>query len=170
MVYEEAIKAGFAYGYVVSDCLANGASLPSMMDVYASAHKLGRAPKMNHSALQKVDEYFDWICARDNFSRGEKANYDPALYEHQIPGGMISNLCAQLATMGISHKEAEILEETARVREDLSYPILVSPFAQYIVTQAVLNVMQGERYKTIPDEIKLYLKGYYGRLAGYPKC
>ena len=170
LVYEEAIKAGFAYGYVATDCLANGASLPSVLDVYASAQKFGRAPKMDHSALQKVDEYFDWICTRDNFARGEKATYDPALYEHQIPGGMISNLRAQLATMGISHREAEILEETARVREDLGYPILVSPFAQYIVTQAVLNVMQGERYKTIPDEIKLYLKGHYGRLAGTPSA
>ncbi|OWF66389.1 hypothetical protein B6A14_04140 [Polynucleobacter hirudinilacicola] len=170
LVYEEAIKAGFAYGYVATDCLANGASLPSVLDVYASAQKFGRAPKMDLSALQKVDEYFDWICTRDNFARGEKATYDPALYEHQIPGGMISNLRAQLATMGISHREAEILEETARVREDLGYPILVSPFAQYIVTQAVLNVMQGERYKTIPDEIKLYLKGHYGRLAGTPSA
>ena len=170
LVYEEAIKAGFAYGYVATDCLANGASLPSVLDVYASAQKFGRAPKMDHSALQKVDEYFDWICTRDNFARGERATYDPALYEHQIPGGMISNLRAQLATMGIAHREAEILEETARVREDLGYPILVSPFAQYIVTQAVLNVMQGERYKTIPDEIKLYLKGHYGRLAGTPSA
>jgi len=170
LVYEEAIKAGFAYGYVATDCLANGASLPSVLDVYASAQKFGRAPKMNHSALQKVDEYFDWICTRDNFARGERATYDPALYEHQIPGGMISNLRAQLVTMGIAHREAEILEETARVREDLGYPILVSPFAQYIVTQAVLNVMQGERYKTIPDEIKLYLKGHYGKLAGTPSA
>jgi len=170
LVYEEAIKAGFAYGYVATDCLANGASLPSVMEVYASAQRLGRAPTMNKVALQKIDEYFAWICARDNFARGTKASYDPALYEHQIPGGMISNLRAQLATMGISHREAEILEETARVREDLGYPILVSPFAQYIVTQAVLNVMQGERYKTIPDEVKLYLKGHYGKLAGTPSA
>jgi pyruvate/oxaloacetate carboxyltransferase len=83
---------------------------------------------------------------------------------------MISNLRAQLTTMGIAHREAEILEETARVRQDLGYPILVSPFAQYIVTQAVLNVMQGERYKTIPDEVKLYLKGHYGKLAGTPSA
>jgi oxaloacetate decarboxylase alpha subunit len=170
LVYEEAIKAGFSYGYVATDCLANGASLPSVLDVYASAQRLGRAPKMNSVALQKVDEYFDWVCSRDNLARGKKALYDPALYEHQIPGGMISNLRAQLATMGIAHREAEILAETARVREDLGYPILVSPFAQYIVTQAVLNVMQGERYKTIPDEVKLYLKGHYGKLAGTPSA
>jgi pyruvate/oxaloacetate carboxyltransferase len=170
LVYEEAIKAGFSFGYVATNCLANGASLPSVLDVYASAQKLGRASKMNLSALKDVDEYFDWICSRDNFSRGEKASYDPALYEHQIPGGMISNLRAQLVTMGIAHRETEILEETARVREDLGYPILVSPFAQYIVTQAVLNVMQGERYKTIPDEVRLYLRGHYGKLAGKPSA
>ena len=168
LVYEEAIKAGFAYGYVATDCMANGASLPSVMDVLDSAQKLGRAPKMNRAALQQVDDYFDWVCTRDGLSRGVKATYDPALYEHQIPGGMISNLRAQLQTLGISHREQEILEETAQVRKDLGYPILVSPFAQYIVTQAVLNVVQGERYKTIPDEVKLYLKGHYGRLAGTP--
>jgi pyruvate/oxaloacetate carboxyltransferase len=66
------------------------------------------------------------------------------------------------------HRLPEILEEVGRVREDLGYPILVSPFAQYVVTQAVLNVMQGERYKTIPDEIRRYAMGYYGRLAATP--
>jgi pyruvate/oxaloacetate carboxyltransferase len=169
-VYEEAIKAGFAYGYVATNCMANGASLPSVIDVLDSAHKLGRAPNMNRAALQQVDDYFDWVCTRDGLPRGVKANYDPALYEHQIPGGMISNLRAQLQTLGISHREQEILEETAQVRKDLGYPILVSPFAQYIVTQAVLNVVQGERYKTIPDEVKLYLKGHYGKLAGTPSA
>jgi pyruvate/oxaloacetate carboxyltransferase len=148
--------------------MANGASLPSVIDVLDSAQKLGRVPNMNRAALQQVDDYFDWVCTRDGLSRGVKATYDPALYEHQIPGGMISNLRAQLQTLGISHREQEILEETAQVRKDLGYPILVSPFAQYIVTQAVLNVVQGERYKTIPDEVKLYLKGHYGRLAGTP--
>ena len=170
LVYEEAIKAGFQYGYVATNCLANGASLPSVMDVLASAERLGRAPTMNRTALQEVDDYFDWICTRDDLPRGERQSFDPALYEHQIPGGMISNLRAQLATLGIAHREHEILEETAQVRKDLGYPILVSPFAQYIVTQAVLNVMQGERYKTIPDEVKLYLRGHYGKLAGTPSA
>ena len=70
--------------------------------------------------------------------------------------------------MKIGHRLPEILEEVARVRRDLGYPILVSPFAQYIVTQATLNVVQGERYKTIPDEVRKYARGYYGRLAAQP--
>lgn len=165
-VYKKAIEAGFRYGYVATDCLANGASLPSVMDIYELAKQAKRAPQMNLQALKNVDDYFDWVCTRDGLPRGQKAIMDPALYEHQIPGGMISNLRSQLQTMGLSDRFEEILEETAKVRQDLGYPILVSPFAQYIVTQAVLNVVQGERYKTIPDEVKLYLKGHYGKLAG----
>ncbi len=81
---------------------------------------------------------------------------------------MISNLRSQLDAMQMGHRLPEILEEVARVRRDLGYPILVSPFAQYIVTQATLNVVQGERYKTIPDEVRKYARGYYGRLAAEP--
>jgi len=78
---------------------------------------------------------------------------------------MISNLRYQLQTMKIEHRLPEILEEVPRVRRDLGYPIVVSPFAQYLVTQSVLNVVQGERYKTIPDEIRKYARGYYGKVA-----
>jgi pyruvate/oxaloacetate carboxyltransferase len=105
---------------------------------------------------------------REDKPCGKVAQYDPALYEHQIPGGMISNLRYQLETMKLEHRFPEILEEAARVRHDLGYPIVVSPFAQYIVTQSVLNVVQGERYKTIPDEIRKYAAGYYGKLAAKP--
>jgi pyruvate/oxaloacetate carboxyltransferase len=68
----------------------------------------------------------------------------------------------------MSERLPEIMEEVALVRRDLGYPILVSPFAQFIVTQAVLNVVQGERYKMIPDEVRKYACGYYGRLAAEP--
>jgi oxaloacetate decarboxylase alpha subunit len=67
--------------------------------------------------------------------------------------------------MKLEHRLPEILEEIAQVRRDLGYPIVVSPFAQYLVTQATINVVQGERYKTIPDEIRKYARGYYGRVA-----
>ena len=79
---------------------------------------------------------------------------------------MISNLRGDLKRMGIEDREDEILEEAERVRMDLGYPILVSPFAQFVITQAMLNVLGGERYRTIPDELRRYVLGYYGRLAG----
>src|SRR5438067_3532288 len=81
---------------------------------------------------------------------------------------MISSLRAQLEVMHIENRLPEILDEAAHVRRDLGYPIMVSPFAQYIITQAVLNVVQGERYKTIPDEVRKYAMGHYGTLAARP--
>jgi oxaloacetate decarboxylase alpha subunit len=78
---------------------------------------------------------------------------------------MISNLRVQLRELGLEPRLDEILEEAARVRQDLGYPIVVSPFAQFVVTQAVLNVVQGERYRTVPDEVRKYALGHYGALA-----
>src|SRR5581483_10886757 len=83
---------------------------------------------------------------------------------HQIPGGMLSNFRSQLAEAGLSHKFRELLEECARVRKELGYPIMITPFAQFVGTQAVLNVLHGERYLHVPDEVKKYALGYYGKL------
>jgi oxaloacetate decarboxylase alpha subunit len=79
---------------------------------------------------------------------------------------MVSNLKSQLIPLGIADRLPEVLEEAARVRRDLGYPIIVSPFAQFVMTQAVLNVMAKERYATVPDEVKKYVLGYYGEIAG----
>ena len=155
-VYQIAVDSGFAYGYTAAEPLANGASLPATEEIDDRCRSLGIHTGIDREALAEVSGYFGWVAARDRRPRGQVARYDPALYEHQVPGGMISNLRSQLATMGIEHRLPEILEEAARVRCDLGYPILVSPFAQYIITQAVLNVVQGERYRTIPDEVRKY--------------
>ena len=133
----------------------------------------GTIPMQLHSHCQSglAPEVYQIAIAtgfREGKPRGRVAQYDPALYEHQVPGGMISNLRAQLQAMRMETRLPAILEEAAQVRRDLGYPILVSPFAQYIITQAVLNVVQGERYKTIPDEVRKYAMGYYGRLAAEP--
>lgn len=167
-VYQVAMQSGFRYGYTASEPLANGASLPATGDIGARAKRLGFRTSLDPRALKEVADYFTCVAAREEKPLGKVARYDPALYAHQIPGGMISNLRYQLQTMKLEHRLPEILEEVPRVREDLGYPIVVSPFAQYIVTQATLNVVQGERYKTIPDEIRKYAAGYYGRLAAKP--
>ena len=164
-VYEIAIRSGFQAGYTASEPLANGASLPATEEIDAIARKLGYRTSMNRDVLRQIAGYFRWLCVREGKPCGEVAQFDPALYEHQIPGGMISNLRYQLEAMKLGHRLPEILEEIARVRKDLGYPIVVSPFAQYMVTQATLNVVQGERYKTIPEEIRKYARGYYGKVA-----
>lgn len=167
-VYAVAIASGFRFGYTACEPLANGASLPATEDIAARAQHLGYDTGINREALREVSGYFDWLCEREGKPRGKIARYDPALYEHQVPGGMISNLHSQLQTIHMAHRLPEILEEVVQVRQDLGYPIMVSPFAQFLVTQAVLNVVQGERYKTIPDEVRKYAMGCYGRLAAPP--
>ena len=167
-VYEVAMRSGFRYGYTASEPLANGASLPATEEIAERARRAGMRISLDRKALKEVAGYFTCVAEREGKPLGRVAQYDPALYEHQIPGGMISNLRTQLQTMNLEHRLPEILEEVPRVREDLGFPIVVSPFAQYIVTQATLNVVQGERYKTIPDEIRKYAAGYYGKLAATP--
>jgi oxaloacetate decarboxylase (Na+ extruding) subunit alpha len=167
-VHDVAMKSGFRYGHTAAEPLANGASLPAAEEIDDRARALGFATGIDRAALADVSGYFACLAEREGKPRGEVASYDPALYEHQVPGGMISNLRSQLVAMRMEHRMPEILEEAARVRKDLGYPILVSPFAQYIITQSVLNVVQGERYKTIPDEVRKYAMGFYGRLAARP--
>ncbi len=167
-VYTVAMRSGFEYAYTALEPLGNGASLPTTQEIRRRALALGLACRLDEVAMTEASRYFEWLCVREDKPRGEVARYDAALYEHQIPGGMISNLRYQLQVMKLEHRLPEIMEEAARVRRDLGYPIVVSPFAQYIITQAVLNVVQGERYKTIPDEIRKYASGCYGRLAAPP--
>ena len=76
---------------------------------------------------------------------------------------MISNLSRQLAELGVEHLLGEVLKETALVRKEFGYPIMITPFSQLVVTQAMLNVTQGERYKTIPDEVIQFALGHYGK-------
>ena len=167
-VYQIAIETGFRHGYTAAEPLANGASLPATEDIDARARALGFVTGIDGQALAETSGYFSWLAEREGKPRGRIAKYDPALYEHQVPGGMISNLRTQLQAAGIEDRLPAILDEAAQVRRDLGYPIVVSPFAQFIITQAVLNVVQGERYRTIPDEIRKYAMGRYGRLAAAP--
>ncbi len=91
---------------------------------------------------------------------------DPTLLLHQIPGGMISNLISQLKEQNAMDKYSEVLKEVARVRKDMGYPPLVTPTSQIVGTQAVFNVLLGERYKMISKEVQDYVKGMYGRPPG----
>ncbi|MCL4475759.1 MAG: pyruvate carboxylase subunit B [Nitrospirae bacterium] len=164
-VYVEAMKNGFSFLHTAVLPLANGASMPAVEEIHRRACEMGIETALDTNELAEVSGYFNWLCHRERKPKGKVAEYNPALYEHQVPGGMISNLKFQLQSLNIGHRLPEILEEASRIRKDLGYPIVVSPFAQYVVTQAVLNVVQGERYKTIPDEIRKYAMGYYGKLA-----
>jgi oxaloacetate decarboxylase alpha subunit len=161
----EAIRLGMDTVHTATSVLAHGASQPPTEWVARNARLMGFEVALDIEGLQPVAEHFRSVAAREGKPLGQIAEYDPFHYEHQVPGGMISNLRFQLRDIGLEHRLDEILEEAARVRQELGYPIIVSPFAQFVVTQAVLNVVQGDRYATVPDEVRRYALGYYGELA-----
>ena len=82
---------------------------------------------------------------------------------YQVPGGMLSNLLSQLTEQGLADKYEEVLAEVPKVRADLGYPPLVTPLSQMVGTQALMNIISGERYKVVPNEIKDYVRGLYGQ-------
>ncbi len=127
---------------------------------------MGLSVDVDLSKVEAVAERLHYIAEREDQPKGVPLEYDAFHFHHQVPGGMISNLKSQLATLGIEHRLEEILQEAGHVRPDLGYPIVVSPFAQFIVTQAVLNVMGKQRYATVPDEVRKYVLGHYGEIAG----
>ena len=142
--------------------LAHGASHPPTEWIHDRLLEKGYTTGLDREALEDMAGYLRYMCHRWNKPRGEPVAFDARVLEHQMPGGMISNLRNQLRETGIEHRLEEILEETAQVRKDMGYVPVVSPTAQFMVTQAVLNVMQGERYKTVPDQLRRYVLGYYG--------
>jgi pyruvate carboxylase subunit B len=116
--------------------------------------------------LQEIGFYFREVRKKYHQYESEYAEIDTRVMINQVPGGMISNLSNQLKEQGALNRMNEVLAEIPRVREDLGYPPLVTPTSQIVGTQAVLNVLTGKRYKSITNEVKLYLQGRYGKAPG----
>ena len=164
--YRAALEAGVDVVTTAAEPLANGDSLPSTADIAAIAGELGIAVDLDMDAVRRLDDYFYWAAYREKRPTGARVRFDPAAYsrflEHQIPGGMMSNFLTQLRDVGMGHRIDEVLHEAGRVRAELGYPIMVTPFSQFVGVQATFNVIQGERYKTVPKELRLYASGHYG--------
>lgn len=166
----QAVDHGVDVVHTATSTLANAASHPPTERFTHNCRRRGHEVRIDLDPVGEVAERLAYIAKREGKPTGRPLEYDEFHYHHQVAGGMISNLRYQLETVGLADRMDEILEEAGHVRADLGYPIVVSPFAQYIVTQAVLNVMgrdQGrERYDTVPDEVRLYVRGGYGEIAG----
>jgi len=164
LVYLEGVKAGGDCIHTSIAPLANGAAQPSLQSMTKNLRELGFRLEIDETAVAQVSEHFSRVAEQEDKPVGQVLEYDAFHYEHQIPGGMLSNFRVQLAEAGLSHKFDELLQECARVRKELGYPIMITPFSQFVGIQAVLNVVHGERYRHVPDEIKKYALGYYGKL------
>ncbi|MCJ8168157.1 sodium-extruding oxaloacetate decarboxylase subunit alpha [Atopomonas sediminilitoris] len=117
-------------------------------------------------AIQEIGLYFHAVRKKYHQYESEFTAVDTRVQINQVPGGMMSNLANQLKEQGALNRISEVFEEIPRVREDLGFPPLVTPTSQIVGSQAVFNVLAGERYKTITNEVKLYLQGRYGKAPG----
>ncbi|MCK9908802.1 hypothetical protein MXD81_06660 [Microbacteriaceae bacterium K1510] len=158
----EAIKLGIKCVNTAIPPLAEGSSNPSTFHIVENMRALGYTPKLDVESLRPVEQHFTRIAEAEDLPIGKPMAYDYSQYVHQVPGGMISNFRFQLGKVGMEHRLPEALEETARVRAELGYPIMVTPYSQFVGTQAALNIITGERYKAITDEVIHYALGWWG--------
>lgn len=162
LCYLEAIKSGVTTVHTAAAPLANGTSLPATEKILKNARRLGFSSDIDEDALAAVSAHFRKIAEKEGLPIGAPMEYDLFHYEHQVPGGMMSNLMRQLREVGMEKRLPEILEEVVLVRKDFGYPVMATPYSQIVGAQAIENIILGERYKQVTDEAIKYILGYYG--------
>jgi oxaloacetate decarboxylase alpha subunit len=145
--------------------LGNGTGQPAVENVVANAQAQGVAVDLDMDAAARVSAYFVALARAEGLPQGQPQEYDARYFGHQLPGGMIGTLRRQLREMRQEHRLPEVYEEVVRVRAELGYPIMVTPFSQVVATMAVMNVLAGERYANVPDEVIRYVIGRFGTPA-----
>lgn len=169
MTYLKAAEAGADGIDCAISAFAGGTSQPATETMAYTLSQMGFDCGVDSKVLKKINDFF--LPEEREFI--ENGTFDPSVLAvkadalvYQIPGGMLSNLMAQLKAQGALDRLDEVLEEAPRVRADLGYPPLVTPLSQMVGVQATVNVLVGERYKNIGKEIKAYIKGEYGKAPG----
>ena len=163
--YMDALDLGVNTLHTAVAPLANGPSQPSADVILRNVKSLGYSSDIDEKALDEMTEHFRYVAKREGFPEGAPVEYDLRQYEHQVPGGMMSNYKAELARRGLSNELDALLDEIALIRRELGYPVMVTPISQYIGAQAILNHTSRERYRIVTDEVIKYILGHYGDLA-----
>ena len=166
MTYIKAVEAGANIIDTAISPFAGGTSQPATESIVRALEGTERETGFDLEILKDIAEYFKPIRAKyiaDGTFKPQALMTEPSIVEYQLPGGMLSNLLAQLQMQKAEHKYEDVLREIPKVRADLGYPPLVTPLSQMVGTQAVFNVLTGQRYKLIPNEIKNYVRGLYGK-------
>ena len=166
MTYLKAVEAGADVIDTAISPFSGGTSQPATETLAVALKGLGYDVELNEPTLYEIADYFKPVRAQyleDGTLNPISLTTDTQCLNYQIPGGMLSNLLSQLEMLNSLDKFEDALKETPRVREDLGYPPLVTPTSQLVGTQAVQNVLAGERYKNVGAEIKAYCRGEYGK-------
>ncbi len=162
----KAIENGADHIDTAISSMAWGTSHPGTESMVAALRGTPYDTGLDLELIQEIGVYFYAVRKKYHQFESEFTGVDTRVQVNQVPGGMISNLANQLKEQGALNRINEVFEEIPKVRKDLGYPPLVTPTSQIVGTQAVFNVLAGERYKTITNEVKLYLQGRYGKAPG----
>jgi len=169
MTYMKAVEAGCTGIDTAISVFSGGTAQPATETMSYALRQMGYETGLNEKVLKQINDFFRPI--KEKFLEAGVLNpyvmgTETDALTYQIPGGMLSNLIAQLKQQNSLDKLDEVLLETPRVRKDLGYPPLVTPMSQMVGVQAATNVLMGERYKNVSKEVKAYLKGEYGKAPG----
>jgi len=161
--YMHAPEWGVSAVHCASGAASDGISNPPSERVVANLRALGHRVDIDDEALADVSRYFTHLAEAEGLPSGQPQPFDAGYLRHQLPGGMIGTMRRHLAEIRLAHAEREVIEEIGRVREELGWPIVMTPFSQIVLTQAVMNVTNKERYAVVPDEVIRYALGRFGK-------
>jgi oxaloacetate decarboxylase alpha subunit len=162
LTYAEGARLGFAALHTAVAPLANGNSQPSAESTARNLAALGFATDLDLEALARTSEHFRALALEKSLPPGAPAEYDATYERHQLPGGVVTTMRRQLEEIRRPDLFDAALSEVERVRAEFGFPIVVTPYAQFLVTQATMNVMGAERYAQVPDEVVRYFLGHFG--------
>jgi len=162
----KAVEAGCKHIDTAISSFAGGTSHPPTETMAVALREAGYEVNLDMGLLKEIADYFKEVRKKYHQYESAYSGVDTDVLLSQVPGGMMSNLANQLKEQGALERIDEVFAEIPKVRKDLGFPPLVTPTSQIVGTQAVLNVVTGERYKTITNEVKRYLQGGYGRAPG----
>lgn len=166
LLYMDAPDYGVSALQCASGAASDGISNPPSERVVSNLRALGHSVRIDTDALAEVGRYFTRLAEAEGLPSGSPQGFDASYLRHQLPGGMVGTMRRHLGEMRLSHLEGAVTEELGRVREELGWPIVMTPFSQILLTQAVMNVTGRERYAVIPDELIRYALGRFGKPTG----
>jgi oxaloacetate decarboxylase alpha subunit len=158
-----AAELGLDALHVACGPLANGTSLPNAQRLVANLRELGHTVDVDDRLLAQVADYFTRLAQAESLPAGTPQEYDASFFRHQVAGGVMTTTQRQLAELGLADRFGEVMEEVSRVRAELGYPIMVTPFPQIVCGQALYNVIGAQRYEHVSDQVIRYVLGRFGR-------
>lgn len=162
LTYLEGLKHGITVLHTASRPLANGPSLPSTEGMVDILEVAGYTHHLDTSRFERVATHLEQAALAVGYEVGAPVEYSLRPYQHQLPGGMTGTLKQNLAQHGMPERFDAVLAEIPRVHAEMGKPIMATPFSQLMGIQSVLNIVTGERYSVVPDEIFHYVFGHYG--------